>query len=137
MKGDRLIKLELLYGDDVLVYSYGINSAVLSNVMLTKDEQYILQASFDLREWPEAMKSGEETDNIYWFTTIYSSDTVALVKDTSKEDREKAIKKGWEEKEPGRAVNAKKSRSKYMLTQKEELTEEEQALLNAPRLTKK
>lgn len=62
---------------------------------------------------------------MYWFATVYASDTVALVRDTTKEDREKAIKKSWEDKEPGRALNAKKSRTKYMLTLKEELTPEE------------
>lgn len=69
-----------------------------------------MQATFDLREWPEAKNKDENTDAIHWFMTIFSSDTVALVRDTTKEDREKAIKKSWEDKEPGRANNAKKAR---------------------------
>ncbi|CAD8164435.1 unnamed protein product [Paramecium pentaurelia] len=137
MKGERLIRLELYHGDDLIVYNYGINSVTLSNITLPKDENYVIQASFDLREWPEAKIKSEETDNLYWFTTIFASDTVALVRDTTKEDKEKAIKKSWEDKEPGRAANAKKSRTKYLITLKEELTPEEQAIVNAPRMTKK
>ncbi|CAD8130613.1 unnamed protein product [Paramecium sonneborni] len=137
MRGERLIRLELYHGDDLIVYNYGINSVTLSNVALPKDENYVIQASFDLREWPEAKIKSEETDNIFWFTTIFASDTIALVRDTTKEDKEKAIKKSWEDKEPVRAVNAKKSRTKYLLTLKGELTPEEQALVNAPRMTKK
>jgi len=59
------------------------------------------------------------------------------VKDTDKEDREKALKASWETTEPGRAEKAGKSRQKYLLQQKlskgEELTEEEQAILKEPR----
>ncbi|KAM3133078.1 hypothetical protein pb186bvf_014795 [Paramecium bursaria] len=137
MKGERLIRLELLKGEEIVIYNYGINQALLSNVQVQKDGEYILQALFDLREWPEAQKHFEETESIFWFLTVYGSDTVAIIKDTTKEDKEKAIKKSWEDKEPGRAANAKKSRAKYLISLKPELTEEEQAILNAPRLTKK
>ena len=78
-----------------------------------------------MREWPEAQKHFEETESIFWFLTVYGSDTVAIIKDTTKEDKEKAIKKSWEDKEPGRAANAKKSRAKYLISLKPELTEEE------------
>jgi len=44
---------------------------------------------------------------------VISSETVAIVRDTTKEDREKAIKKSWEDQEPGRADKAKKSRIKF------------------------
>ena len=39
---------------------------------------------------------------------------VALVKDTDKEDREKALKASWETEEPGRAELASLARQKYM-----------------------
>jgi hypothetical protein len=41
---------------------------------------------------------------------MYSSETVAIIKDTDKEDREKALKVSWETAEPGRAEKAVKSR---------------------------
>jgi len=66
MKGERLFRLELFKGDDVITYCYGVNKAVLSNVALLKDENYILQATFDLREWPESKAKSEETDQLYW-----------------------------------------------------------------------
>ena len=96
------------------MYTYGFNQAILSNVPLksTKDESqaYILQASFDLREWPESTQNSRDTEFINWFLTIFSTDTLAVVRDTTKEDREKEIKKSWEDKEQGRAEKAKKSR---------------------------
>ena len=44
---------------------------------------------------------------------VIGSDTVVVVRDTDKEDKEKALMKSWEEKEPGRAEKAKKARKKY------------------------
>lgn len=41
---------------------------------------------------------------------IYSSESLAIVKDTDKEDRERALKASWEQNEPGRGEKAKKSR---------------------------
>lgn len=54
-----------------------------------------------------------DTELIHWFLTIFSTDTVGVLRDTTKEDREKAIKKSWEDKEPGRAERAKKCRGKF------------------------
>ena len=42
MKGERLIRLELYHGDDLIVYNYGINSVTLSNITLPKDENYVI-----------------------------------------------------------------------------------------------
>jgi len=41
---------------------------------------------------------------------VYSSETLALIKDTDKEDKEKELKAQWEADEPGRAEKAKVSR---------------------------
>jgi len=43
-----------------------------------------------------------------------TSETIALIKDTDKEDREKALKASWETAEPGRAEKAAKSRAKFL-----------------------
>ena len=68
---------------------------------------------------------------------MYSSETLALIKDTDKEDREKALKAQWEADEPGRAEKARLSRQKFILKKKqkagEELTEEELEILNEKR----
>ena len=68
---------------------------------------------------------------------MYCSETLALIKDTDKEDREKALKASWEAEEPGRAEKAALSRRKFILKQKqkrgEELTEEELEVLNERR----
>lgn len=64
-----------------------------------------------------------------WMLKVYSQDTMAVVKDTEKEDSEKALKASWEQNEPGRAEKAKRSRLKYLAHLKkqkgEQLTEEE------------
>lgn len=68
---------------------------------------------------------------------MYSSETLALVKDTDKEDREKALKASWETEEPGRAELAALSRQKFLLKKRldagEELTEEELAIVKTKR----
>ena len=68
---------------------------------------------------------------------MFNSDTLALVKDTDKEDREKALKASWETTDPGRAERAARSRQRYLLTKKiakgEELTEEEQEVMKEKR----
>ena len=64
---------------------------------------------------------------------LFTSETIAIIKDTDKEDREKALKVSWETAEPGRAEKAAKSRAKYLIQQKhankEELTDQELAIL--------
>jgi hypothetical protein len=49
---------------------------------------------------------------------VFSSETLAIIKDTDKEDREKALKASWETNEPGRAEKAKRSRQKFVLQEK-------------------
>lgn len=90
---------------------------------------YVIQAVFDLDFWPDCKTVNEETKGISWLMKWYTSETVALVKDTDKEDREKALKASWEANEPGRAEKAGASRRRFQLQKKkqagEELTEEE------------
>lgn len=49
---------------------------------------------------------------------FYTSDTIALFKDTDKEDKEKALRTSWETAEPGRAEKAAKSRLRFIAQQK-------------------
>ena len=79
----------------------------------------------------------EQTENLTWCIKMFNSETLALVKDTDKEDREKALKASWETTDPGRAERAARSRQRYLLTKKiaagEELTEEEQEVMKEKR----
>ena len=60
-----------------------------------------------------------------------------MIKDTDKEDKEKALKASWEADEPGRAEKAQISRQKFILKKKqkagETLTEEELAIVHEKR----
>jgi len=85
----RLIKLELLEEDKPLVYAIGYNEITLSNVLLDSTQEgeknYYLQATFDLREWPECKDSNDETNDLYWFVRVSgATDTIVFVKDTQK-----------------------------------------------------
>lgn len=87
---------------------FGYNEALFSNISLKSTKaadasNYYVQASFDLREWPEAKEVNEATNKIFWSMKVFSLDSVAVVRDTDKEDQDKEIKRQWEEKEPGRA----------------------------------
>ena len=79
----------------------------------------------------------EQTEGLTWTVKMFNSETLALVKDTDKEDREKALKASWETADPGRAERAARSRQRYLLLKKmksgEEPTEEEQELLKEKR----
>lgn len=76
---------------------------------------YVIQALFDLHEWPECKTVNEKSQDISWCIKVYSSETLALIKDTDKEDRERELKASWEAEEPGRAEKAKLSRTKFLL----------------------
>lgn len=97
----------------------------------------MIQAVFDLHLWPECKTVNEQTEDITWCIKLFNSDTLALSKDTDKEDREKALKASWEAAEPGRAEKATKSRQKYLALMKqkrgEKLTEEEAEALKEKR----
>ena len=97
----------------------------------------MIQAVFDLNEWPACKDKNEESSDVTWSIKVYSSETLALIKDTDKEDREKALKASWETEEPGRAEKAKLSRNKFLLKKRlaagETLTEEEMAVVNEKR----
>lgn len=75
---------------------------------------YVIQALFDLYEWPEAKTDNADSADITWHFKIYSSETLAIIKDTDKEDKERALKASWEQAEPGRAEKAKRSRLKFI-----------------------
>ena len=77
-----------------------------------------MQATFDLHEWPECKTENEFTSEITWYMKVFSSETLAIVKDTDKEDKEKALKASWEANEPGRAEKAKRSRLKFVLQER-------------------
>lgn len=68
-----------------------------------------------MEDWEGCKTSSEESEGISWVLRIISSDTFAIVKDTEKEDKEKALKQAWEQNEPGRGDKAKKSRTKYIV----------------------
>ena len=91
-----------------------------------------------MNEWENCKSENEETEGVNWILKIFSTETVALVKDTDKEDKEQALKDSWEAAEPGRAEKSKKSRIRYMATLKqergEELTEEEKEVLEETRV---
>jgi len=139
----RTIKLELFREDELVAYAFGQNKVILTNVGLhstnNKDEprNYYLQASFDLREWPEGKEENEHTANLHWILKVCSSDTIVIFRDTQKEDNIKAIKKSWEDKEPGRLDKAKVARKKFIIIEKqkrgEPLDQEELQILNEPR----
>jgi hypothetical protein len=100
---------------------------------------YVVKATFDKNDWKEAiLKDHEETNDIKWYMRVFSSDTLAVVRDTDKEDREQALKDSWEAAEPGRAEKSRKSRLRYLAQLKqekgEELTEEEKDVLNERRV---
>jgi hypothetical protein len=54
----------------------------LKNTKGGEANSYYVQATFDLREWPEARVADETTNKIYWSMKLFSLDSVAVVMDT-------------------------------------------------------
>ena len=74
----------------------------------------MIQAFFDLNDWPEGKTMNPQSEEMTWVLKLFTSETIALIKDTDKEDKEKALKLSWEQAEPGRAEKAAKSRAKFL-----------------------
>ena len=100
---------------------------------------YYIICSFDLSEF-DKHKSLIDKNNFYWEIRVFSTDSLNFCKDTSKEDREKAVKDSWENNERGRSEFAKTSRLKFLGINKknrgEILCPEEQKIVNTERIRK-
>ncbi len=107
----RLFKLQVLDHGKVIYEKEGYNQITISHIMFrssnqlpessenSEDEtkhQYVVQALFDQHEWPDCKSENPLTADITWHLKIFSSETLAIVKDTDKEDKEKALKSSWE-----------------------------------------
>jgi hypothetical protein len=114
-----------------------INTNTIANASLP----YLLICYVDLNEIPNSLKdifTAFHTNNsisstISWIIRIFSSDTLGFVRDSTKEDSEKALKDAWEIAEAGRAEKAKRSRLRFLTQMKKErgekLSPEEEKLL--------
>ena len=152
----RLFRVDVLDHGKVIYSKQGYNQITISHLMFRSNaqlpetvseelvestevkHQYVLQATFDLHEFPACKSVADPSSaDITWHLKLYASDTLAVIKDTDKEDRERALKLGWEQAEPGRAEKAKRSRQKFMLQERlrkgEKLTEEEMMIVNEVR----
>ena len=111
-----------------------VNQAPPSNL------PYRLICTIDTSEAPSQYLNPNFMKDIGWNIRIFSTDTLGFCQDTSKEDKEKEIISSWEEKEPGRAELAKKSRKRFLLQQKlangNQLNEEETQFLKEIRVRK-
>ena len=96
---------------------------------------YIDDDSFDVNN-----NNSSSDKKLLWKIRVFSSDNLCFIPDLSKEENEKLLKNGWEEKEPGRAALAKTSRKRYILEKIRikggELNSEDLNLLNNQRVRK-
>ena len=105
---------------------------------------YIDEDSFDITLNNNTNTNNNSNTNsekkLLWKIRVFSSDNLCFIPDLSKEENEKFLKNGWEEKEPGRAALAKTSRKRYILEKIRikggELNNEDLLLLNNQRIRK-
>ena len=104
------------------------NSVIIRNLLLTgkifpKEEENLdklksdfnrLKCYIDPSECPKYLFYPEYKNNLFWKIRVFSSENIQFIKNTIKEDSEKAIKASWENLEPGRALKAKKSRDNFV-----------------------
>ena len=118
-KGNKLIFRKDFYNRVI------IRNLLFNGKLYTKEENDLnkiipslnrLKCYIDMSECPKSiLEYPEYKNNLYWKLTIFSSENIQLIKNTIKEDSEKAIKASWEILEPGRAIKAKNSRKKFLL----------------------
>ena len=83
---------------------------------------YLLLCYFDLTEVDKDIADDVDHD-IGYTIRVFPSNSIAFVKDTSKEDHEKLMIEEWETKDEGRSLRAVKSRKKYLLYEKSQRNE--------------
>ena len=98
-------------------------------------EAYSIKCVLDVEQCPSwLLNPNEYKGDVYWKISVFSTDSLAFIKNTIKEDREKAVIESWEINEPGRKNKAEKSRKKYFVNIKykngEVLSTEEEQLIN-------
>jgi hypothetical protein len=123
--------LELYADEQCVVKATGQEQALFSHLNLAKGPEYLLVCKYDLEAWGGAKAPPSDFEGLNWVLRVFASDTVVLVKDTRKEDKEEALRKSWETTQPGRAELAKVSRARYLAQQKDQsdLTDAERTLL--------
>lgn len=101
---------------------------------------YYIICSFDLSEFDKQKSVLIDKNNLNWEIRIFSTESLFFCKDTSKEDREKAVKDSWENSERGRSELAKTSRLRFLGINKklrgEVLSTEEDKIFNTERVKK-
>ena len=97
-------------------------------------EAYSIKCVLDIEQCPSWLLSPNEyKGDVYWKISVFSTDSLTFIKNTIKEDKEKAVIESWEINEPGRKNKAEKSRKKYFVNIKykngEILSPEEEELI--------
>lgn len=73
--------------------------------------QYKIECVLDQSEIPKWILNKKNLD---WKIDVFSSETIGFVKDSTKEDTEKALIQSWEIANPGRSDKALKARIKFV-----------------------
>ena len=106
----------------------------------TTNYPYLLLCYFDITEVNKDIID-DINNNIGYTIRVFASNSIAFIKDTSKEDHEKLMIDEWEAKDEGRSLRAVKSRKKYLLYEKAQrndvLNTEENKELNEERERRK
>ena len=94
LQGTHLILLEIYDGEDLIAATKGYNQVIIPHLNLkTASKDLLMICKYDIDEWPECKFSSNETQDLNWVLRVISSDTIVIVKDTRKEDKEDAIRK--------------------------------------------
>ncbi len=107
-----LMGLTLLEEGAKVAYTQGFNRCTMHYIRFKPGLSYTLAARF-LGDKPDYSK-------LHFCIRVYSTDTIGIVRDTVKEDAEKAVRNSWEERQAGRAANAREARKRFFLMEKQQ-----------------
>lgn len=121
--------MSLDFFDNILIPNLTLKGSPLPNEFLSQNQkgnkgpsaddlnnfakmtQYKIQCFIEGIDAPRILKN---ENNIDWKIQIFSTDTIGFVKDTTKEDNERALINSWEIKETGRSLKAENARVKFV-----------------------
>ena len=150
---DIKMELEFSYDNRIIFTKNFINRTLVRNLVMKGKVYnpkaapgenaivpYIIKCYIDINENNEYLfKVSEYQNDIFWNITVFTSEPVLFLKNTIKEDKERAMIESWETNQPGRGELAKVSRKKYFILKKEktgcELSEEEKEMIHEKKTT--
>lgn len=127
-RGNLFFEVKIVHAQVEILKKTGRDMILVENAILEKNGEDKFYLSVSVLQGFEERAKELNMEKLNWCLSLNADENVFLLKNTEFEDQVKSMVKGWEDKQPGRALKAKKVRELYELKKKQQttqLTEEE------------